>query len=145
MIQRKQTLWLFLAALAGVGLFFFDLYKGEIHNGDTVKQEVLRVADNYPLLLLSLVVTVFPLVIIFFFRNRKRQMRMTAVCMVAEMVFLFQVMSKITNLSKLTPPVTNGSYWIGSILPAVAIVFLALALFGIRKDEKLVRSTDRLR
>lgn len=37
------------------------------------------------------------------------------------------------------------SYEVGSVFPIVALVFLVLALRGIRKDEKLIRSADRLR
>jgi hypothetical protein len=38
-----------------------------------------------------------------------------------------------------------GNYGIGVILPSLAILFIILALRGIRKDEMLVRSADRLR
>jgi hypothetical protein len=55
---------------------------------------------------------------------------------------------RINNLEKtLTPPPVpgSGSYMPASVMPAVVIVFLILAITGIRKDEKLVKSMDRLR
>ena len=55
------------------------------------------------------------------------------------------MLNRVANLSKQTPPVTEGSYWVGAVLPVLSIVFLVLAISGIRRDEKLVRSTDRLR
>jgi hypothetical protein len=36
-------------------------------------------------------------------------------------------------------------YKVGAALPVVSIVLLLLAYGGIRKDEKLIRSADRLR
>lgn len=41
--------------------------------------------------------------------------------------------------------VKDGNYGIGSVLPVAAIILLIIAISGIRKDEKLVRSVDRLR
>ena len=38
-----------------------------------------------------------------------------------------------------------GGYQFGLFLPAIALFFNSLALRFIRKDEKLVRSMDRLR
>lgn len=145
MIQRKQSLWLFLASLAGAGVLFFDTYRGEIHTGDLVETKVLRVADHYPSLLIALVMIILPLVTIFMYRNRKRQMRMSVVAIISVISFLTMMLSRVSGLGKLVPPVTNGSYWIGAISPAIALVFLILAVAGIRKDENLVRSADRLR
>ncbi|MCU0396329.1 MAG: DUF4293 domain-containing protein [Chitinophagaceae bacterium] len=40
---------------------------------------------------------------------------------------------------------TSSMYKVGAALPVVSIVLLLLAYGGIRKDEKLIRSADRLR
>jgi uncharacterized membrane protein len=145
MIQRKQTLWLLFASLLGAGVFLFDLYRGEINVGEVTEHKILRVSDHYPSVLIGLVMAILPFVTIFMFGNRKRQMRMTAAAILAAASFMTMMLSRVTGLSKLTPPVTGGSYWIGAVLPVLAIVFLVLAILGIRSDEKLVRSTDRLR
>lgn len=153
MIQRKQSLWLFIASLLNAGVLYFDLYKYHIitHsvvNGadttiDTAGQ--IRVSNHYPSLLLALVMTLLPLITIFMFGNRKRQTAMSIISMLATFSFITMSLSRITHLDGMNPPPTNGSYWIGSILPAVAVVFLILAIIGIRRDEKLVKSVDRLR
>jgi hypothetical protein len=53
---------------------------------------------------------------------------------------------RINNLNHTTAPTpANGSYQLGSVIPVVVAVFLILALRGISKDEKLVKSMDRLR
>jgi Domain of unknown function (DUF4293) len=145
MLQRKQSLWLLFAALLNAGVLYFDLYKYHIiENGaDAVKQ--LRVSDHYPSLLIALVMIILPLVTIFMFKTRKRQIGLSAVSIVAVGSFITMALGRVNGLSKLTPPATNGSYWIGSVLPVVALVFLFLAIMGIRSDEKLVKSVDRLR
>lgn len=145
MIQRKQSIWLLLAALLSAGVLLFDLYRGEIRIGEISEHKVLRVADHYPSLLIALVMSILPFITIFMFSNRKRQITMSAVSIVSTISFLAMMLNRVTNLGKLTPPVTEGSYWIGAVLPVLSIVFLVLAISGIRRDEKLVRSTDRLR
>jgi predicted branched-subunit amino acid permease len=37
------------------------------------------------------------------------------------------------------------NYGIGVLLPSIAILFIVLAIRGIRSDERLVKSTERLR
>ena len=142
MIQRKQSLWLFLVALLNAGVFYFSVYKYEIPG---VGEKLIRVADNYPLLIIAVVITLLPLVTIFMFRNRKQQMRMIAYNLVAESAFITAALAMVSKLDKQTPPPVNGSYWIGAVLPIVAIVFLIMAMIGVRKDDKLVKSVDRLR
>ena len=51
----------------------------------------------------------------------------------------------LARVGRIAPPPSSGTYWIGSILPAMAFVFIIMAIFGIRRDEKLVKSVDRLR
>ncbi len=145
MIQRKQTIWLLLAALFNAGLFFFDLYRAHImeNNVDTLKQ--INVSGHYPLLLMALVITALPLVAIFLFKNRKRQRAVTVFSVVAVVGFISVVMMRVTNFAANHPTATNNTYWIGSVLPVISIVFLIMAIRGINKDEKLVKSQDRLR
>ena len=149
MIQRKQSLYLFIAALLNAGVFYFDLYKYHIvtHSGETTTDTMgqIRVSDHYPSLLIALVMTLLPLVTIFMFRKRKQQIGMTFVSILAVISFVSLTLKRITGLDTMNPAPTNASYWIGAILPAISFIFLLLAIFGIRRDEKLVRSVDRLR
>ena len=145
MIQRKQSIWLLLAALLGAGVFFFDLYRAEVKIGEITDYKLLRVADHYPSLLIALVMIALPLISIFMFGNRKRQLRMSYVSILAAISFLSMMLFRVSALAKETPPVTGGNYWIGAVLPVLSIVFLILAIAGIRRDEKLVRSVERLR
>lgn len=145
MIQRIQTVWLLLAGLVNSGLFFFDLYRADIvTDGQTIPHS-LRVNDHYPSLLIALVITILPLVTIFMFKNRKRQRLMVVLTLVSCIGFLSSAIMRTGNFMNQALALTNGTYWIGSVLPVIAIVFLVLAIRGINKDEKLVKSLDRLR
>lgn len=145
MIQRKQSLWLFLAALLNSGVLYFPIYKYTTTNVAGAPEQLLRVSDHYPSLILAVVMIFIPLVTIFLFRNRKQQIRMTVYSIVAELAFITALLMRAANLNKLIPAPVSGSYWIGSILPVISLVLLFMAIMGIRRDEKLVKSVDRLR
>lgn len=145
MIQRIQSIWLLLAGLVNAGLFYFALYRADIvQNGVTITQE-LRVNDHYPSLLVALVITIMPLVAIFMFKNRTRQRNITLFSIVACVGFIASTLMRVSNFNNGTSAPVTGTYWVGSILPVMAIIFLVMAVNGIRKDEKLVKSLDRLR
>lgn len=146
MIQRKQTIWLLLAALLNAGVFFFDLYYSSVllDGVETVKH--LRVNDHFPTLLVALVMVLLPFVAIFMFKNRKQQRTMAIVGILSVINFIGLVMMRVNTLNDSLVGTGTGSYWVGSVLPVISIIFLILAIGGINKDEKLVRSSfDRLR
>ena len=153
MIQRKQSLWLLIAALLNSGVFYFDLYRYNTSSHRMLldkdilvnTSEQIRVANHFPTLLIALVMTLLPLVTIFMFRKRKQQVAMTFVSILSVLSFISLVLKRVADIPKAPAGPINESYWIGAVLPVAAMVFLVLAMIGIRKDEKLVKSVDRLR
>ena len=145
MIQRKQTLWLLIASLLNFCVLFFDVYRWhQLVNGvDTPMQ--LSVTGHFPLMAMVVVTGLLPLVAIFLFSQRKRQINITMLSIVAVICFFAMLVYSVSELGKQTPPPTSGSYYLGSMLPIASILFLIMAIIAIRKDEKLVKSMDRLR
>lgn len=146
MIQRIQSVWLLLAALCNAGLFFFDFYHADVVTNGLAAVQHLRVNDHYPSLLMALAITIMPLVAIFLFKKRKQQRTVVILSIVFTIGFISNILMRVTNFNNsVTPAPTGGSYWIGAVLPALAIIFMIMAIRGINKDEKLVKSLDRLR
>ncbi len=84
------------------------------------------------------------IVSIFLFKNRKIQMRLTLlsfIITVAGIVWSFVFYSQA--LKELNDQPYKDE--LGRFLPLLALVFTMLAYRFIRKDEKLVKSMDRLR
>ncbi len=145
MIQRKQTIWLLIAAILNALLFYFDLYRVDaVSNGVTVTDH-LRINDHYPSLLVAIVITVVPIIAMFMYKARSKQKSLVLVSMVATIGFIALVLMRVSNYNNGTSAPVTGTYWIGSILPVLSFIFLILAFSGIRKDEKLIKSLDRLR
>lgn len=145
MIQRIQSVWLLLAALCCLSLFFFDVYHANIMVNGAATTQYIRVNDHYPSLLIAILVTIMPLGAIFLYKDRKRQRSISIFAIVAIIGFITITLSRVTKFNTENPTATDASYWIGAVMPAIAIIFLILAIRGINKDEKLVKSLDRLR
>lgn len=136
MIQRIQTIWLLLAAAASFASLKLSFYSGK---KDSMQFEQLSGSTgSFFLLVLSVAVALLSVVSIFLFKNRKLQMRLALAGFVAQLVVLFLSIQE-------TAAFTEGNYTLTSIFSFVIPVFLMLAVLGIRKDEKLIKSMDRLR
>ena len=137
MIQRKQHLWLLLSALLSAGLFLTDFY-----HTDT---QLLRVNDKFVLFILSILLTLLPLVTIFMYKNRGMQKNLVWLTLVLTAGLLALMLFFVSNFNDGTSAPQNGTYWIGAVLPVISFILLIASLRGIRKDEKLIKSLDRLR
>ncbi len=145
MLQRIQSIWLFIAASINTSVIFCDLYRWhDTLNGVDMKHEI-RVSNDFPMLLVTLICAILPLITIFMFKNRKRQIGLSVFSIVSVGGFIAIMLAEVTSKTKVNPTVASGTYWVGAVLPIIALVFLILAIVGIRKDDKLVKSMDRLR
>lgn len=155
MIQRIQTLYLLFAAIAAAVMFFFPLavFYGN-HNFELFIYQLvffdpdpsLQVGEYFLLPLLGAVVLVIFLSIlsIFNFKSRKRQIMLIRVNMAITMILLagyfFGYIGVLEGHVGSAP-----EYKFASFMPALVFLFLLLANRGVQKDEKLIRSMDRLR
>jgi cytochrome bd-type quinol oxidase subunit 2 len=134
-----------VAGLVNAGVFYFPLYRGHVQTGGVDTLKYLTVGPKLTLVLIAIVMTALPVIAIAMFGNRKRQKRMVTVSIIATLSFIGAAMTQVTPFLEANAGISNDSYWIGMVLPFISIVFLVLAFLGIRKDDKLVKSLDRLR
>lgn len=148
MIQRIQSIWLLLAAFTILCLVFVPSLGAAASGGyytlfaSGLKLEgVANQATNYPLLISTVLAGLISLVNIFNFRNRKLQVRIASFNIVLILALSFWMAQLVRGLDGLT----TLDIELGLYLPIVSIIFTFLAIRGIKKDEKLIRSADRLR
>ena len=150
MIQRIQSLWLLLAAVCAFLALKFSFYTGNIlvneqlalRNltgiGLTGNTTDVKTETNLISLLLIAATGIISLVAIFMYANRKTQIRFV-------LVTLLLSIASLGYLFLRTKDFADGTLSLTSIFAILPPVFLFLAWRGIYKDEKLVRSMDRLR
>lgn len=131
-----------VAALVNACLLLVPFYRWH-EAADPATLHELRLNTFFPAFIVAIVIIVMPLVAIFMFRKRKQQMAMCAFTLFSIVTFVTMMLSKVGSV--VPPTVTDGTYWVGAALPVISFVFVVLAIMGIRKDDKLVKSMDRLR
>ena len=152
MIQRIQTIYLFLAAALMAAFAFLPLvtlftpanpvlfYTYGFCEPGTAHQ----LASTWPLLIVTALAVLLPFINIFLFRNRPLQMR---VCRFVSLMLLavYAVFGVyVYNMSGVWH--VESIHWGAALtMPAVALVLNEIAFRRIRADERLVRSADRLR
>ena len=72
-------------------------------------------------------------------------MKISLIALLATMAYCFINWMRIKEIFANNKMISNYSFGLASITPYFAIVFILLACLGIQKDEKLVKSLDRLR
>jgi hypothetical protein len=85
---------------------------------------------------------VLALVSLFLFKNRKTQIVINRLNIILNFLLLGLIVYQLQTLSGETSVSEKG---IGSFLPLIVVVLLSLATKAILKDERLVKSADRLR
>lgn len=142
MIQRIQTIWLLMAAAAAFLTLKLSFYGGNLLNVETNTKtyQSLTAQSNVLLTILSAGVGLAALISIFLYKNRKLQLRIVLLSLLVSIIniVLFFVESKKYVAGE-------GNYDLTAAFAFAVPVFLFLAMRGIRKDEKLVKSLDRLR
>lgn len=133
MIQRIQTVW-WLASIVTLGtLSAAPLFKfGEPLTSFTAFQHCHFLFGTI------IVAAVLSLATIFLFKNRKLQIKL-GYALYALHVLMFVAIGVHYYLDK----GTEFTPWV--VLPGISLVFQILAVGGVKKDEALVKSMDRLR
>ncbi len=138
MIQRRQTLWLLLATITAVLSFMFPFVTGKEAIKNMQADKVIDAASDFFLLVLTGGSIILSTVTIFLFKDRKMQIRL---CLLGLLLSVVIIVRYIMLMNKLT----NTTLALYAILPFIFLASYFLAFRDIRKDEKLVKSLDKLR
>jgi len=141
MIQRRQTIWLLLAAI-----FAFLYTQVPLYESTNAAAQPLKFVATESLLLfaVSIAIGLIAVTAIFLFKNRKTQFKLTMLGLLASIALIVLEVWQIGTFQT-NNAITKASYSWGSLLPIAMVVLFIMAASGIRKDDKLVKSLDRLR
>jgi hypothetical protein len=138
MIQRIQTVWLLLAGVFCTLQLVFPMI--------SVTSQPLSLF--LPVVLLNIIgggSLLVALLAIFLYKNRKKQLWWCYGLIMLQILayicigWFFHIITRGVQINDL------AVRFYTFVFPAIAIIFTVLAIVGIRKDEKIIRSADRLR
>jgi len=155
MIQRIQTVYLLLIVILS-GFVIFSPLADLLNNADKLYYLVdfkgislIQTTGNviesriWTLTSVSMVVPILALFTIFSFKNRVKQIRLTVINMLFMLCFyIFLVLFLWPACVRLH---ADWHLRIVSVFPLVNLILSYLAIGAIGKDEKLIKSLDRLR
>ncbi|MCY0975890.1 DUF4293 domain-containing protein [Chryseobacterium wangxinyae] len=129
MLQRIQTIWILLSVLAAAFLY--------------ITGQDVEVFGKLPIISASSIVLVLVGAFsLFSFKNRKRQIMLNNISIIINALLIGILVYWMQNLSGGIDFPEKG---IEPIFPSIAVICLLLANVFIKKDERLVKSVDRLR
>ena len=138
MIQRIQSIFLLLNAIV-MGINFKLPFATSSNTAQTLFADGLyNVNDNHIILGLVGLSIVLSLIIMFLFKNRKLQLKLSLVSFIVIGALIGLLVLDFSKFQEYTIGLGTGS-------PVCALIFSTLAYIYIKKDDKLVKSMDRLR
>lgn len=154
MIQRIQSLYLFVTAMLMGSMLLLPIAEFTANNGDIFTLTAFSLASvtqsesTLWMGILVVVATVLPMVTLFCFKRRMLQVRLCAALVViilgvAAFVALYYWLSVTNALAEVG--VCHKQLGWGAIMPIPSFILTLLAARTIFKDEMLVRSLDRIR
>jgi hypothetical protein len=155
MLQRIQSIYLLLASFALYALFLFPLVHNVYVDGKPLTIMVTGVFQNVngqqahtqffvALAVATALIGLIPLIVIFLYKNRKQQIALcysTMLVIIGYSFWLAQTAKQIMDNIQ----IDTHNWGIGLFLSSVSLLFILLAISGIKRDEKLIKSADRLR
>jgi dipeptide/tripeptide permease len=141
MLQRMQSIWLLLAAVSAFLTIKFSFYSGNLETpGQPASFQYLTATFNIWILIVTIALVCVAAIDIFLYKNRKLQGRLAILGIILSLLNIFLYLKEIHRFVE-----HQGSHTISSIFVFLIPIFFFLAVRGIYRDQKLVKSLDRLR
>ncbi len=140
MLQRLQTVWLLVAALCAFLTIKLAFFSGNIAltEGQPATYQSLTATFNIVILIITIAIISAVVVTIFLYKNRVVQLRLVIVEILLSLLNIFLYYKQTLRF-------TQGSFSLTAILSILVPVFLFMAARGINRDQKLIKSLNRLR
>lgn len=131
MIQRIQSIYLLVAAIS-MSLISF---KVPVY---TLNETLFMAQDDTKIFVLTIVGAIFSSIGLFMFKSRKFQMKLIRLTVLILMIIGIRIFMLFNKFEV----VLNNSFL---FLMAFTLIALIMAYRGVKKDDDLVRSVDRIR
>ncbi|RYZ16604.1 MAG: DUF4293 family protein [Chitinophagaceae bacterium] len=139
MLQRIQSIWLLLAGAFAATTFRFPFYSGVLKPEATaLAGPELNAQAILWLTILTAIICGLAFVTIFLYGNRKMQLRFSIIGLFLSIGLLALYFLQLGNF-------TSGVMALSCMFYFAIPICWFLAIRGIVRDEKLIRSMDRLR
>lgn len=155
MIQRVQTIYLLIASTLTFCLFglpYATISSSQFSTEVTtcyLRPYIgsLSTTTMLPLIFVAVLVAIMCLTSIFIYNNRTLQMKLTKINIALQAILLITMVLYTQGITRVlgVDNTIETSFQFALCFPIINIILLSLAFKGIKKDDDLVKSADRLR
>ena len=145
MIQRIQSIYLLLADLSLAGVFFLPLARSPKSEHPFMADALYTITDHMALITVLCITALLVFLSIFLYNNRNLQVKTAYVGLTLSILSPAIAFMIYYSYAPQSIQFDTLSVGVGIFLFIPAIFFLILAIRDIQKDERLVKSMDRLR
>ena len=131
MIQRIRSIYLLVASISMTLISF----KVPVYN---LNETLFMAQDDIKMFVLTIVGAIFSFLGLFMFKNRKFQMKLIRLTVLIQMIIGVRIFMLFNKFEV----VLNNSFLSLMIFTLIALI---MAYRGVKKDDDLVRSVDRIR
>ena len=131
MIQRVQSIYLLIAVISMTLISF----KVPVYN---FNETLFMAQDDTKMFVLTIVGAIFSLLGLFMFKSRKFQMKLIRLSILIQMIIGIRIIMLLNKFE-----IILDSFFL--FLLIFTFVALIMAYRGVKKDDDLVRSVDRIR
>jgi hypothetical protein len=111
-----------------------------MENGVYLKFKLVNASSNIYLIMTTTAIVVVSTITIFLYKNRSLQFKLCLLGIFIEAITLFLYYKEVKKFDAY-----SGTYSLTAIIQAAVITFFYLAAMGIRKDQKIIKESNRLR
>jgi len=136
-----QSVWLLFAAICAILSIKYSFYSGNIDTpGQPVSFQYLTASFDIWILITTIAMVCIAVIDIFLYKNRKLQGRLAILGILLSLLNIYLYLKAIHRYVE-----NQGSHTITAIFVFAIPILFFLAARGIYRDQKLVKSLDRLR
>jgi len=151
MIQRKQTLFLFVQVFLGISLLFFPVNTVTLSSG-TIDVFLIQLKDSGVsstsghvfAVILNFLCLILASSVIFLYRNRELQLKLSYLLLVLWLILCGMLAFCPFVVQTEANEIVNSTYF-GPGAGILGIIACVLATRFIKKDIALIKSADRIR
>ena len=155
MIQRAQSVYLLSVSVLMIFMIVLPVAEIAIKGGEILiyhnyglksysAENAKIIFSTFPVTILTCVIALISFINIFLYNNRNLQMRFCIYNMIL-LIGLVVLIYFYYTLMRKRLDILNHTFKIAIVFPIISAILTLLSLKGIRRDEALVRSCERLR
>lgn len=151
MFQRIQSLYLGGLVILSILNFFFPLANYVLDSNSLVlrffgtNMAEFHFPSLYGMAAICSFMVILGMIVLFNYKKRKLQLKLLMIIMVLNLGLVIWIYILTDHIEKMENILSRTNYDAASLFPLITVILIIMSNRAIRKDEAMLKSSDRLR